>query len=564
MFDFFKSMFGRRNGTPQEEAVLSVESPAEEMWPAEEQAAPPSPTARRFAPQQRQQNGRGIELPVEAILNQLPLELQTRVRQQNVGDLAIAIPLEKILAQLSRGSVKISFGELRQAVPHVFTSANDRDRVLVPLPLGEIISRLNPALIARRRAQKQVEVPEDISGPFDAHGQGISLSEPAAQPATPTPPVAGTRRPMPVPAAHAVPAPTPPPVPAPQPIRVAVPARGNLAATPAAVVPAAEAPPAATLTAFSRKTEPSVGNGHPSPAAPAQGARVAPKPGSGPAPLLVSLSTLAEGWPDSVRQEIVQLNLVDSKVGLPAAMVEQALKQGKIAFSWKSLRSWISPAPHPSVSVHDGLVLELPLKVVAPIFLARQRETQKPQQQTAVDENIPNLFFGFPQAEPAGLPTVAQATAKPADTNYYVWDDRADTARIHESEAKRGPSSTTQFAARHATPNEIVSRAAALDGVAGALIALPDGLMVASRLSPDLNGDTLAAFLPQIFGKMSQCTKELRMGDLNNLHFTVGNVPWKIFRVNAIFFAAFGRPGQPLPTASLAELAGELDRKPNK
>jgi hypothetical protein len=51
------------------------------------------------------------------------------------------------------------------------------------------------------------------------------------------------------------------------------------------------------------------------------------------------------------------------------------------------------------------------------------------------------------------------------------------------------------------------------------------------------------------------------MGDLNNLNFTVGNVPWKIFRVNAIFFAAFGRVGEGLPTAELASLAGELDRK---
>ena len=51
------------------------------------------------------------------------------------------------------------------------------------------------------------------------------------------------------------------------------------------------------------------------------------------------------------------------------------------------------------------------------------------------------------------------------------------------------------------------------------------------------------------------------MGELNNLHFTVGNIPWKIFRVNAIFFAAFGTAGQPLPTAQLALLAAQLDRK---
>lgn len=52
------------------------------------------------------------------------------------------------------------------------------------------------------------------------------------------------------------------------------------------------------------------------------------------------------------------------------------------------------------------------------------------------------------------------------------------------------------------------------------------------------------------------------MGELNNVNFTVGNVPWKIFRVNAIFFAAFGRAGEPLPTAHLAALAAELDHRP--
>ena len=124
--------------------------------------------------------------------------------------------------------------------------------------------------------------------------------------------------------------------------------------------------------------------------------------------------------------------------------------------------------------------------------------------------------------------------------------------------------SGTDFISRCATPNEVVSRAAALDGVAGALVALPDGLMVASKVSAELNGDTLAAFLPHIFGKVSQCTKELRMGDLNNLNFTVGNIPWKIYRVNAIFFAVFGRPGEALPSRELVALAAELDRKKNQ
>ncbi|HJZ82819.1 MAG TPA: roadblock/LC7 domain-containing protein, partial [Pyrinomonadaceae bacterium] len=284
------------------------------------------------------------------------------------------------------------------------------------------------------------------------------------------------------------------------------------------------------------------------------------KPGPSGEPLMVSMSALAEGWPETVRKEIVDLNLVDARVALPVSAVEQSLKQGRIAFSWKTIRSWIKPAMPGGVSAHDGMVLELPLKVVAPLFLARQKETNKSQQKVAVDEEIPNLFFGFPQPESA--PGGAAETARPTDTNYYVWDESNDTVKVNESELKRGPSPGTRFVAKYATPNEVVSRAASLEGVAGALIALPDGLMVANRLPPELNADTLAAFLPQIFGKVSQCTKELRMGELNNLNFTVGNVPWKIFRVNAIFFAAFGRAGEPLPTSQLAALAGELDHKP--
>ena len=243
-------------------------------------------------------------------------------------------------------------------------------------------------------------------------------------------------------------------------------------------------------------------------------------------------------------------------MAIPFEAAESALKQGKIAFSWKTVRGWMQQAPA-DASPNESLVVELPLKIVAPLFLAKRAEA-RPQQKVEIDDNIPNLFFGFPQPESA--PSAA-STAKAADTNFYVWDDRSDTVTSAEVETK-GPSVGTKFVSKYATPNEIVSRAAALDGVAGAIIALPDGLLVASRIPPEFNADTLAAFLPQIFGKVSQCTKELRMGDLNNLNFTVGNLPWKIFRVNAIFFAAFGRVGEPLPTAKLAALAAELDHKP--
>jgi predicted regulator of Ras-like GTPase activity (Roadblock/LC7/MglB family) len=294
----------------------------------------------------------------------------------------------------------------------------------------------------------------------------------------------------------------------------------------------------------------------PVPAAPVE------KPAADGPSLLVPLTSLAESWPETIRKQIVELNFVDAKVALPLNSVEHALKMGRIAFPWKTLRSWFKPAAPGVDTAADNVVLELPLRVVAPLFLARQQEVNKEKPKVLIDEDIPNLFFGFPQPD-AAASTVTGAGARPTDTNYYVWDDVSDGIRSDESAVPASKATPgKKFVAKYATPNEIVSRAAALDGVAGSLIALPDGLMVASRLAPDLNPDTLAAFLPQIFAKVSQCTKELRMGDLNNLNFTVGNVPWKIFRVNAIFFAAFGKAGEALPTSQLAALAADLDRKP--
>ena len=93
------------------------------------------------------------------------------------------------------------------------------------------------------------------------------------------------------------------------------------------------------------------------------------------------------------------------------------------------------------------------------------------------------------------------------------------------------------------------------------MVALPDGLVVASKLPAGLSADSLAAFLPQIYAKFDACLKDLSMDGLNNLNFTAGNVPWRVFRTSSVFFAAFGRANEPIPGDWLATLAGELEKK---
>lgn len=223
--------------------------------------------------------------------------------------------------------------------------------------------------------------------------------------------------------------------------------------------------------------------------------------------------------------------------------------------------------------------VELPLKVLAPLFMPRKKVDNKTHNRAELPpSSVPNLFFGFPQPQPeemappvnapsapsapAPLPSLKTVDAKLSETNYYTWGDGGDAPKMDETDYKR-PAPATDFSSRRSTPGEIIERAMRLPGVVGAIVALPDGLKVAHQLPADLNADTVAAFLPQLFSRVSQCSKELRMGELNNLNFTLGTTPWKIFRVNAVYFAAFGHAGEPLPTAQLASLAGELDRKTN-
>jgi predicted regulator of Ras-like GTPase activity (Roadblock/LC7/MglB family) len=339
------------------------------------------------------------------------------------------------------------------------------------------------------------------------------------------------------------------------------------------------------------------GNGAPKPAAPA-----VPLIHAEPEGIAASLAALSEDWPEGLRLEITRSNLSNAQVLLPANLIEPALKRGRVTFTWQNLRSLIKPTPPPA-SIHDGIELELPLKVLAPLFLTRQKGAPRSQPVALPPADIPNLFFGFPQPQAeaavkapgteAPIKTseteikhqtelkheteikhetevrrIAPRTVAPkpvdaklADSNYYIWGETNDSPRMDETEYKRPQRPATDFTSRYATPQEIVSRAMALPGVVGAIVALPDGLRVASQVPSDLNADTLAAFLPQIFDRVSQSTKELRMGSLNNFNFTVGNVPWKIFRVNAVYFAAFGSAGEPLPATQLAALAAELDRK---
>jgi predicted regulator of Ras-like GTPase activity (Roadblock/LC7/MglB family) len=578
----FRGLFRRNGHGEAADAALPPEPLAAEPAAISATASAPAASA---PPPEISASADELALPLAPIIATLPLELRAKIMSVPSPGRVIHLPLEVITAQLAFGAVKISFGELRRLAPGIFTNAGgEHDNKSISLPLNEILARINPALLARR-SRKTVEVAEDINGPFNERGKGIVFT---AQPLKTPAPAAPATPPRPT---------TPPPAPktAAPPAAFSLPPRQIQPAVSTPPPPLAQPIPFAAPTGFDRPRPAALngngnGNGHhtPPPPPPAalkiSAAPIAPRPEPAQPTISVALHNLMENWPDELKDEITRLGFAKLNVPLSGAVVEAGLKRGRVTMTWKQLRTLTQPGS--PASLHDDTELELPLKVIAPLFFGTQKNSARTQKKSVVSDEIPNLFFGFPQPAPApvappptrlapnpALPASAAApniapglTPKPvgkktSDSNFYTLSENSKAAALDDSVYAPPAVPQTDFTSRHAPPKEVVARAMALAGVVGVVITLPDGLRVASEVPPDFNADTLAAFIPQLFERMNQSARELRMGALNNVSFTVGNVPWRIFRVNAVYLAAFGRAGEPLPTAQLAALAGELDRK---
>jgi predicted regulator of Ras-like GTPase activity (Roadblock/LC7/MglB family) len=87
---------------------------------------------------------------------------------------------------------------------------------------------------------------------------------------------------------------------------------------------------------------------------------------------------------------------------------------------------------------------------------------------------------------------------------------------------------------------------------------MQDGLLVAAHLPEGLNGDGIAAFLPQMHTRVSQYAKELKLGGGDQITLVIDHVPLSIFKVGNVYFAAIGRTRESLPEPHLEIVASHL------
>jgi predicted regulator of Ras-like GTPase activity (Roadblock/LC7/MglB family) len=558
MFSFIKSLFGNtRSPAAVPKSSISphpeIEKgspppprPALSSWPRSAPSFAP-PTA---APPTAVPVGPFLELPLQPIAERLTPALRSRLSRSPERADIVKLPLSTALEQLPRDAIKIPFRLLKQgAPPDAFLGTTDVDETLVDVPLAEVLSRLPPTHLARRPAQRRVPVPDGLATVFASRHSPVTAA-----------PCWGTSGKVEVSTTHDE-------------------LRGSqLMAEPRRPLPAARPGPftgAGPALARPSLNHPPVVTPQP-PSMPAASSNM-PRAGASPQPeaepLKVALVSLARNWPDPMRREILATHLAAS-VNLPFAELEAAMKRGKVVFSWKQLRLWMSPKASTALSEHDAVNLELPLAILTPLFLARRSAFAKPRKASAGHE-IPDVFLARKTAEQVHTPASPALSATPVEQPASAPGTEPAAVPAPASASirtgKAPPSSSlaaTQLdkltAARSSpVPTELVQRACQLSGVAGALVATPDGLVIASQLPSSMNAEMAAAFLPQIYSRLGQYTRELKLGDPTQLEMLVGKIPLQIFRTNSTYFAVLGKAAEPLPKLQLTALATQLSVRTN-
>jgi hypothetical protein len=61
-----------------------------------------------------------------------------------------------------------------------------------------------------------------------------------------------------------------------------------------------------------------------------------------------------------------------------------------------------------------------------------------------------------------------------------------------------------------------------------------------------------------MYGRTSQYTKELKLGDPKKITFIVDDMPLRIYRGSGVFFGVFGQNGETLPNPQLDVIAAQL------
>jgi len=261
-------------------------------------------------------------------------------------------------------------------------------------------------------------------------------------------------------------------------------------------------------------------------------------------------------FPEPLRSAVMDKRTPGLKFRLPVAEIDAGLKKGKVVFLWQQLKGFTDPPLDLQLaSEHHQVEVQLPLQLIAPLFLSKFKPA-RPQSKVLVSDAIPDLFGPKQGSGPAAAPaTPAAAPAEPLPAAAQVQPAAAPTPPPAPQKPHPLGELFGQPAKREWRVEEVVEPVAGLRGVAGALLASKDGLLIKGKLGAGQNGETLAAFLPQAYGRVKQYASDMRLGQLKGLAVETDSGLMDIRQIGEFFFGVLAAPGQPLPAAALKIIA---------
>jgi len=636
-------------------------------------------------------------LSLASIIERFPDELRTLVVSEPDATATVALPMPTILKQLPTGSVKMSLASLHRQAHGCIAPLPAGDKRTIEIPLAEIFRHVKPEALRRRNDQRYIDLPEDAFSLFGDSSNPYAIApepEPAYEEQAPEEviDIDETAGEEPAPGQRVVQmddglraqfhnngaAPeAEEEVPQPQTPRVIAPPSEFKIAAPQ---PAPAQPPRSTAQPPRSTAQPSRSGAQP----PRSGVAQPPRSGAQPprsgvqraaaaaaAPVAkpagptfsIALASICGAWPDAIKAEISALDPATT-VALPENDLSSGLAKGRVSFAWKQIHAWLTPDA-PATAVAGDTALQLPLKVLAPLFLAKNKPSAE-RKSFKMDDSIPALFADArppqekpapppppepepvvdeipapvveeapaapameaapapveepapaapaepipapaaesapapveaekapepaPAAEPAPAPAaesipapaiaapaalaaaveaVAPAAAAPAvEASAPAVAPEAPTATPAAARAKAAPQTVGEIFGNPKkqswTPAELVTGLVKLPGVAGAIVALQEGLPVAASLPEGVKSDVVAAFLPQIFARLNLYAGEMKLGDVDDLLFTTHGAHCQIYRLGYIYFAVLGKAGEALPWHELHLITEELARHTHK
>lgn len=89
---------------------------------------------------------------------------------------------------------------------------------------------------------------------------------------------------------------------------------------------------------------------------------------------------------------------------------------------------------------------------------------------------------------------------------------------------------------------EVVRQISKLEGIAGCILSMTDGLLLTGQLPAHLDSEAVSVFAPQLFKRVGRYTREIRVGQVRRLTIFTDQQPMSIFQAGDIYLVIVHDP----------------------